>query len=198
MKRQKINTKNDSNGCLGCLMIIVIVLVTSFGVTLFNSYSHRTEEKPQTIEEKLNEVSKNTELKVDGKNAIITIKDEIITSGNTFINIAFPELAAKDLKVVQKEGYENIIVKVNTDFLDEKGNSSEGVLISAMFEDSTIKDINFDNWVDQVTADSEAFYDLSSAYYIQPRYYMDNKDDKTVPKMAAKTLTNAFWNENGY
>ncbi|MGX7173121.1 hypothetical protein [Enterococcus ratti] len=195
MKRRITRNKRKTNRFIGCFTILVVIfLIVPLSITLVNSNT-----KSQTIEEQLKGVSKNTELNIEDKNALITIKNASgISSGNLFINVGFPEIVAKDLKILKNEGYENILIKVITDFVNDKGNEYEGVLMSALFENSTIQNINFENWITKITADSSSFYELSSAYYIQPKYYIDNKNEQTIPKYNSKTSKILFWNYNAY
>lgn len=195
MKRRITRNKRKTNRFIGCFTILVVIfLIVPLSITLVNSNT-----KSQIIEEQLKGVSKNTELNIEDKNALITIKNASgISSGNLFINVGFPEIVAKDLKILKNEGYENILIKVITDFVNDKGNEYEGVLMSALFENSTIQNINFENWITKITADSSSFYELSSAYYIQPKYYIDNKNEQTIPKNNSKTSKIPFWNYNAY
>lgn len=43
MERMDKKSRNNEKGCLGCLGILGIILIVSFGITLFNSYTHRGE-----------------------------------------------------------------------------------------------------------------------------------------------------------
>lgn len=139
-------------------------------------------------------VGKNTEFKEDNNVLIITLDKEVATA-NTFINIGFPQDTAKTLQFLKDEDFNGYIIRSKGKFLDNKGNESEKVTESVYFESMNIKDINFDNWINQVTADSTIFYDLSSAYYVDNSLF--NKYDKKILKIPNKTLPNPIWNKYG-
>lgn len=190
---QEKNRKNIGLGCLGCFGIIIIMI---FIVGIVSSFFSSSESNnSDSYQDKIKDtIGKDTSFE-EKNNILIVTTDTSVSSSNIFVDIGFPQDAANVLKFVKNEKFDGYIIRAKGNFLDNKGNKSLGVTESVYFEAMNIKDINFDNWVNQVTANSTVFYDLSSAYYISNSVF--DSYDGTIVKIPNKTLVNTTWNTYG-
>ncbi|GAB7308066.1 hypothetical protein EGLA_28380 [Enterococcus gallinarum] len=148
------------------------------------------------FENSIRDKNKNSTIEFIDNNLVVTLPDESISDKELFVNSKFPRLAAEVMQLSSKIDYDMILIKTTATLLDNKGNEHQGILESALFESKNMEDINYDNWINQVTANSDIFYDLASAFYILPSVYLEI--ESPTPNVAMKPLTNDFWNSNGH
>ncbi|EGQ7430678.1 hypothetical protein I6F25_001351 [Enterococcus faecalis] len=182
-------------GSLLSFFIFICIAAFFFGVDETPNESEK-EKQTDSFEEKVLQKNKNAKIDYIDDNIVITLPDEELSDAKVFINIKYPQLAAELLQLSTTENYNLLIIKTTATFLDDKGNEHEEILESSMFEKKLISEINFDNWIKLVTADSKVFYDLSSAYYIRPSVFIKTKG--LIPNVAMKPIANNFWNNHGH
>lgn len=184
-------------GSLVAFFVFVGLAAVFFGVDDKETDSNNEEVNPmKDFENSIRDKNKNSTIEFIDNNLVVTLPDESISDKELFVNSKFPRLAAEVMQLSSKIDYDMILIKTTATLLDNKGNEHQGILESALFESKNMKDINYDNWINQVTADSDIFYDLSSSFYILPSVYLEI--ESPTPNVAMKPLTNDFWNSNGH
>ena len=173
-----------------------ISLLVGIGMFLFGAIldSKNSEIKQSdNFETKIEQsFGKDSKIIRDDSNIIIDINNyEDSSSRNSFVNSDFPEDAATILSYLKDQDFEKIMIRSIGTLSDDKGNQDNGVYAAVMYSKDSLSEIDFNNWISQVSDDSTPFYTLSEAYYILPDIFKDS--DKNIISDYAKGSSKEPW-----
>lgn len=175
----------------GCLIVIGVF----FGLALLGSIfgggntnkntSTKKNEEPKKVEEVINIDNENPtsdkfkkafndakiEYNADKKELTIIHKPSSEWS-DTSLAKSFARQGAYDLDKIHKNPYiDKVLIIRQVEMIDKKGNQSVENALAAEFSKNNYKDINFDNWIDQIIANAGVFYNVADGYVIAPGIY---------------------------
>ena len=131
------------------------------------------------LEAALKEIDRSVEsVRLHGNLAIVRYDgDETVWSENTMVK-EFATDSTRILSIIQSNpNYGDVAFERFGTLIDDKGNERKSGFIKALYFESDIDALNFDNFRDMVTVDASKFYNNATGYAIYGAIYMNIEDD---------------------